>query len=321
MDLIVKVSNGQVLSENLDEFADYVSRVMSEITTPISVSEMGVAAQQVKKLGEIEKSIDAAHKHVLEEAGRVTELLSRLEKAKKVVRDKRLELNNAVNKAKEQIKEDAIRDGIERLKMEIQDVVDSSGLPAGLYRPVIDCETVIRRAAARKKKIETMKAAINKEIADTVSACARGVNNALLIYDLIVKSGSQSAKMSAMTLLSLPLDEARERVALLKEKDEAEARAKAAEAEKAMAAAADRQPQRPSTRNDEVTPCSAEPPEQPIKTGSVNDDDVEAAEQPENYFVVVRMFCSLSQARLLARKVSGVIDGVGYVSGIDLVKD
>lgn len=141
---------GEVVESNLPEFREFVSERLKEVNTELSTDEdFGQAELDVKALTDLQGGIKTARNKAIEEAGRLTAVLSELDETEEEVRQVRLTLDKAVKGQKSKIRQSIIDETVALF-------VKGSGLTEARASAV---RGLVEGAVKGKRTLETMRGA------------------------------------------------------------------------------------------------------------------------------------------------------------------
>lgn len=143
---------GEVVSSNLPEFREAVTRFLCEVNRDLKTDEQfGQAEIDVKRLKAIEEGIAAAKVKALADAETLRALFSNLDEANEEVRKARLELENLVKRQKENVKADLVATALHK-------VACAPHLRLRNYRERIE------GAIKGKRTLDSMESALNQAV-------------------------------------------------------------------------------------------------------------------------------------------------------------
>lgn len=155
---------GEVVESNLPEFREFVSERLKEVNTELSTDEdFGQAELDVKALTDLQGGIKTARNKAIEEAGRLTAVLSELDETEEEVRQVRLNLDKAVKGQKAKIKQSIIEESVALF-------VKGSGLTEARASAV---RGLVEGAVKGKRTLETMRGAADVVIKTKLGEVSR----------------------------------------------------------------------------------------------------------------------------------------------------
>ena len=160
MDLIVKLT-GSITESNFPEYKDELLQKISEINTDLQTDDdFFIAEESVKSCKAAEDAIDAAREAALDQTKDIRELFEAMTEVSEKLRDTRLDLSRKIKTRKEELKNEAIKNGVNTLKEKIK---ECNADPFATTRFVVDSD-VFRNLVKGKRKLDSIKKAISKEV-------------------------------------------------------------------------------------------------------------------------------------------------------------
>jgi len=165
--LVIKL-NGAIEETNFDDWKnDLVKQLKSVNTNLTSDSEFAEATRQVKQFKTAEKSLKAAKESALEQAAEINRLFDAIDTVSEETRQVRLTLERQIKQRKEEIKQEHIAAGVEKVKAFIQN--QSADFQLIDHDQYID-EEIFTDAVKRRSSAKTMQTSIDKTCKDIFSA-------------------------------------------------------------------------------------------------------------------------------------------------------